>query len=133
MSDDPIAIVSKFVADYEDAPSWGGPTMYPAVPIGAISAVLGMAKNAPKPLPPDPIKALMTALEQAYLTDVKNRRPASHCGWRTAKEVAELAGMPTKQSFARRVLYRAKEQGLVNYQWDDHYGAASLYQFKKGR
>lgn len=128
-ADDPLEIVAKYLADYEDAPTWGGPTMYPDPPIGAIYAVLSMARKAPKPLPPDPAKLLMAALKNAYLTDVKNRRPTSHCGWRTAKEVAELAGMPTKQSFARRILYRAQEQGLLNYEMG-HPGAASIYQFK---
>lgn len=130
MIDDPIAIVEKFLAEYEDAPTWGGPTMYPDPPIMAIYAVLNMARNVPKPLPADPVNQIMEALRKAYTTDVKNRRPASHCGWRTAKEVAEIAGMPTKQMFARRVLYRAQQQGLVNYQ-PAPYGAASLYQYKE--
>jgi hypothetical protein len=132
MADDPIAIVEKFVADYEDAPNWGGPTMYPSVPIGAISAVLSMARKAKKnPKPEHPVKLILDGLELAWKDDKKQRRPNTEPGWRTVPDIAILAGLPGKISFVRRVLYRATEEGIVDYCCGDP-GFPSHWRHKKG-
>lgn len=44
MSDEARARVETYIAAYEDAPTWGGPTMYPAPPsIADIKALLALA------------------------------------------------------------------------------------------
>ena len=45
-----IARIEKYVLDYEDAPSWGGPTMYPAPPsIADLKAILALSAAPASP------------------------------------------------------------------------------------
>jgi hypothetical protein len=49
MTDTPIARIEKYIADYKDAPSWGGPTMYPQPPaIPDLEALVAAAKPQPE-------------------------------------------------------------------------------------
>jgi hypothetical protein len=54
MADDPLSRVQKYIADYKDAPSWGGPTMYPKPPSITDLEVLVAAATPQPELKDDP-------------------------------------------------------------------------------
>lgn len=79
---DPVERITKYCDDYDDAPSWGGPTMYPAAPsVADLRVLLTRLERLQAPTPPtdgieERARELLAAELDAVGTDY-TRRTAS--------------------------------------------------------
>jgi hypothetical protein len=54
MGDDAISRVERYIEVYEDAPNWGGPTMYPKAPaIADLRELVSLARKSLDRLSPN--------------------------------------------------------------------------------
>jgi hypothetical protein len=70
--------IKRYIAEYEDAPNWGGPTMYPAPPkIADLKALVARAALEALPARNDEralklVEAVKTAIQHAYEEGVED-------------------------------------------------------------